>query len=211
MPTEAATRALAILRDGSRFEWHVIPLLVLVLYVYANEIERRNWNVVFAGLAFWGVDWINEIANGLVFHFTQYAPLWAAPRATAYLILIGLNVEICLMFAIAGVVVAKTLPADPGLRILGLPNRWVIALAASVFCVLVEVGLNAIGRLTWDWPWWNARAPWLIVIFGYLTFFVVAFRVHDMPSVRRKVVTVASILGFDAACLLMFAGLLRWI
>ena len=38
MPTESTTRALAILRDGSRFAWHVIPLLALVLYVYANEI-----------------------------------------------------------------------------------------------------------------------------------------------------------------------------
>jgi hypothetical protein len=39
-----------------------------VVYVYANDIERRNWNLVFAGLAFWGMDWLNEIWNGLVFH-----------------------------------------------------------------------------------------------------------------------------------------------
>jgi hypothetical protein len=211
MPTESATRALAILRDGSRFEWHVIPLLALVLYVYANEIERRNWNVVFAGLAVWGMDWFNEIWNALVFHFTRYAPVWGAPGATAYLILIGLNVEICLMFAIAGVVVAKTLPADPRLRILGLPNRWLFAVAASVFCVFVELGLNAAGELTWDWPWWNARAPWLIVVFGYLTFFVVGFRVHDMPTIPRKVATVAAIFAVDASALMLFAGWLRWI
>jgi len=209
--SDAATRALAILRDGSRFEWHVIPLLAFVLYVYANEIERRNWNVVFAGLAVWGMDWFNEIWNGLVFHWTQYAPVWGAPGATAYLILIGLNIEICLMFAIAGVVVAKTLPADPGLRILGLPNRWFIAVTASIFCVVIELGLNAVGQLTWDWPWWNARAPWLIVVFGYLTFFVVAFWVHDMPSIRRKAVTVAAIFALDASALVVFAGWFGWI
>jgi hypothetical protein len=211
VPTEAATRALAILRDGSRFEWHVIPLLALVLYVYASEIERRNWNVLFAGLAVWGMDWFNEIWNALVFHFTQHAPVWGAPGGTAYLILIGLNVEISLMFAIAGVVVAKTLPADPRLRILGVPNRWLVALAASVSCVVVEVFLNAIGQLTWDWPWWNARTPWLIVVFGYLTFFVVGFWVHDMPSLRRKAATVGAIYAFDAAALVVFAGLLGWI
>jgi hypothetical protein len=167
--------------------------------------------VVFAGLAVWGMDWFNEIWNGLVFHFTGHAPVWAAPDATAYLILIGLNLEICLMFAIAGVVVAKTLPADPRLPILGLPNRWVLALAASVFCVVVEVGLNAIGQLTWDWSWWNARAPWLIVVFGYLTFFVVGFWVHDMPTVRRQAATVAAIFAFDAIALAVFAGGLGWI
>jgi hypothetical protein len=211
MPTESAARALAILRDGSRWQWHVVSLLALVLYVYASEIERRNWNVVFAGLAVWGMDWFNEIWNGLVLHFTGYAPVWGAPGGTAYLILVGLNIEICLMFAITGVVVAKTLPADPRVRVLGVPNRWVVAVAAAIFCVLVEVFLNAIGQLTWDWPWWNARAPWLIVVFGYLTFFVVGFWVHDMPSVARKAATVGAIYVLDVACLALFAGWLEWI
>jgi len=92
MPTEAAQQALSILRDGSQFQWYVIPLFALTVYVYAQEIERQNWNLVFAGLAFWGMDWFNEIWNGLVFHFTQYAPVWGAPGKTAYLILIGLNI-----------------------------------------------------------------------------------------------------------------------
>ena len=50
--TEAAQQALSILRDGSQFSWYVIPLFAFVVYVYANEIERRNWNLVLAGLAF---------------------------------------------------------------------------------------------------------------------------------------------------------------
>lgn len=211
MPTDAAGRALRILRDGSHFQWHVIPFLLLVLYVYANEIERRNWNVVFAGLALWGMDWFNEIWNALVFHFTQYAPVWGAPGSTAYLILIGLNIEICFMFAIMGIVVSKTLPADRRRTICGAPNRWFIAVAASVFCVIVEILLNAIGQLTWDYWWWNLRTPWLILVFGYLTFFVVAFWVHDMKSVRQKAITVGAIYAFDLACLLLFLGGLQWI
>ena len=94
MPTESASQALAILRDRSQFRWYVIPLFALVVYVYAAEVERRNWSLVFAGLAFWGMDWFNEIWNGLIFHFTQYAPAWGAPGQTAYLILIGLNIEL---------------------------------------------------------------------------------------------------------------------
>ena len=211
MPTESARQALRILRDGGQFQWYVIPFLMLVLYIYANEIEQRNWKVVFAGLALWGMDWFNEIWNALVFHWTHYAPVWGAPGRSAYLILIGLNIEICFMFACAGVVVAKTLPRDRTLRIAGIPNRWFIAVAASVFCVCVELLLNAAGQLTWDYWWWNVRMPWLIIAFGYLTFFVVAFWVHDMPSVRRQAATVGCIYAFDAACLVLFGPLLRWI
>ena len=211
MPTEAAQRALHILRDGSQFQWHVVPFLLLVLYVYANEIQHKNWDVLFAGLALWGMDWFNEIWNGLVFHFTQYAPVWAAPASTAYLILIGLNIEISFMFAIMGIVVAKTLPADRTSRILGVPNRWFVAVVSSLLCVGVELLLNAVGALTWDYWWWNARMPWLIIVFGYLTFFVVAFWVHDMPNIRRKALTVSAILGFDLACLIVFIGVLGWI
>ena len=211
MPSDAARRATALLRDGTHFEWHVIPLLLLVLYVYANEIERRSWNVVFAGLALWGADWLNEIANALFFHATGYAPAWSTPSGSAYVLLVGLNIEISLMFAIMGVVVTKTLPADPATRILGLPNRWLIALAASAFCVLVEIGLNAVDALVWDRWWWNARAPWLIFLVGYLWFFVLAFWVHDLPTVGRKAQVVLTLLALDAALLALFGGVLGWI
>ena len=44
-PTQAALDAMAVLRDGSLFKWYVIPLFALVVYVYAVEIEKRNWNL----------------------------------------------------------------------------------------------------------------------------------------------------------------------
>ena len=209
--TPFAQQAQSILRDPAQFQWYVIPLLALVLYVYAVEIERRAWNVVFAGLAFWGMDWFNEIWNALVFHFTQVAPVWGAPKDTAFLILIGLNIEICFMFAIAGIAFSKTLPADPRARVLGLPNRLFFALAGSLFCVGVEILLNAVGALTWEWPWWSARAPWLILLVGYIPFFLVAFWVHDMPSVRRQAGVVGVIFAFDITCLLGFGAALGWI
>jgi len=211
MPTEAARRATTLVRDGSHFEWQVIPLLLLVLYVYANEIERRSWNVVFAGLALWAADWFNEIWNALLFRATGYAPAWSAPGGSAYVLLVGLNVEISLMFAVMGIVVAKTLPADPARRILGLPNRWLIALAASTFCVLIELWLNALNVLVWDNWWWNARMPWLIFLVGYLWFFAFAFWVHDLPTVPQKVRAVLALYAVDAALLAVFAGGLGWI
>jgi len=211
MPTESASQALRILRDGSQFQWYVIPLFALVVYVYAAEIERGNWSLVFAGLAFWGMDWFNEIWNGLVFHFTQYAPVWGAPGKTAYLILIGLNIEICFMFAIAGVTFSKMLPRDKKMKVLGLPNRLFFAIIGSIFCVFVEVLLNAVGALTWDYTWWRAGVPWLIFLIGYLPFFLVAFWVFDMESVKKKAITVGSILGFDLICLVVFGAILNWI
>jgi hypothetical protein len=184
--TEAAAAAVDILRDGSQFNWYVIPLFAFVVYIYAVEVERRNWSLVFAGLAFWGMDWINEIWNSLVLHFTGYAPVWGAPGDTAFLIFVGLNIEICFMFAVAGVAFGKMLPPDPKLKIFGIPNRLFIGVTGSAFCVIVEIWLNSVGALTWDYSWWSASAPWLIFLFGYLPFFLVSFWVHDMKTVRKK-------------------------
>jgi len=211
MPTDSAQQALSILRDGGQFQWYVIPLFAFVVYVYAVEVERKNWHLVFAGLAFWGMDWFNEIWNSLVFHFNNYAPVWGAPGQTAYLILIGLNIEICFMFAIAGIGFGKMLPEDKKLKVFGIPNRVFIAVAGSAFCVFVEVLLNAIGALTWDYPWWNASAPWLIFLFGYLYFFLVSFWVHDMESVKKKAVTVGIIYAFDLVGILVFGVILGWL
>ena len=211
MHTEATERALTILRDGSQFSWYVIPMLAFVAYIYAVEVERRNWNLFFAGLAFWGMDWFNEIWNSLVFHFTQHAPVWGAPAKTAYLILIGLNIEICFMFFILGIVFAKMLPPDKSVKILGIPNRWFFMVFNTVVCVFIEILLNQVGALTWDFPWWSARAPWLILLLGYFPFFLVAFWVYDMKTVRSKAITVGVIYAVDIAALIVFGCMLKWI
>ncbi|MDD5312135.1 MAG: hypothetical protein PHO26_03735 [Dehalococcoidia bacterium] len=209
---DSAEKALALLRDGSHFQWYVIPLFALVVYVYASEVERKNWSLVLAGLAFWGMDWFNEIWNGLVFHFTGYAPVWGTPgNGSALVLLIGLNIEITFMFAIAGIAFSKMLPADKKLKILGIPNRLLIAVVGAAFCVFVECLLNWVGALTWEYPWWSMGAPWLIFLFGYLTFFLVAFWVFDMEKLKSKIITVGIILGFDVLCLIVFMCILKWI
>ena len=210
MLTESAAQALSILRDTSLFQWYVIPLFALVVYVYSVEIERRNWNLVFAGLAFWGMDWINEIWNSLVLHFSGYAPMWGAPADTALLLLVGLNIEIMFMFSIAGIAFGKMLPPDPKQKILGLPNRIFFAITNSAFCVIVEIWLNHIGALTWDWRYWSATSPIPIFLFGYLHFFLISYWVHDMKTVRAKAITVGIIFGVAIFGLVLF-GALGWI
>jgi hypothetical protein len=209
--TESALQALEILRKGSEtFQWYVIPLLAFVFYVYTMEAEKRNWNLVLAGLAFWGMDWINEIVNSLVLKFTGFAPIWGAPGDTAYLILVGLNIEIMFMFAVSGIIWSKMLLPRKEDKILGVPNRWFIAVVGAIFCVFVEYLLNGVGALTWDYTWWNRGAPWLIFLFGYLTFFVVAFWVFDMKTFKQKLVTVGTIWGIAIVSLVVFIGL-GWI
>jgi hypothetical protein len=209
--SDSALQALSILRDPSQFKWYVIPLLAFVFYVYTVEAEKRNWNLILAGLAFWGMDWFNEIVNGVVLRLTGYAPIWGEPGSTSYLILVGLNIETMFMFAVAGIVWTKMLHPDKDFKYLGIPNRWFVAIGGAAFSVFVEYLLNSAGALTWDWPWWNRSAPWLIFLFGYLTFFIAAFWVYDMDSLKKKLWTVGTIWGLDLVLAVIFLGVLRWI
>jgi len=208
---ESAQQALALLRDGSHFQWYIIPLLLLVMYVYANEVEKKNWSLILAGLAFWLMDWFNEIWNGLVFHFTGFAPVWGTPgNGSALVLLIGLNIEITFMFSIMGIVMCKMLPSDKNLKILGINNRLVFAVVGAILAVGIECLLNWVGALTWEYSWWSLGAPWLIWLIGYLPFFLVSYWVLDMKTMKSKLITVGVIGAVDIISLILFICL-KWI
>ena len=209
--TQFTTEAQELLRDPTQFKWYAVTLLVLVMYVYSVEVERKRWDIILAGAAFWLADWINEIANSLVLHFTDRSALWTATGDTAYLILIGLTLEISLMFAISGIVFAKSLPEDRSRRLLGLPNRLTIALAFSVFAVAVELLLHETGYFHWEYWWWNTPFVLPIVIFGYLWFFLIAAYVYDLPDNRRRLRVVGVMASIVAASLVAFGPILNWI
>ena len=200
-----------MLRAGGQLDWAVVTLLALVVYVYAVEVERRNWSAILAGLAFWLMDWFNEIVNALFLHFDGRGALWTVTGRTSFLILIGLTVEISLFFAINGIVFVKLLPADRSVRILGLPNRWAIAIGLSIVSVVVELLLHADGVFHWYYWWWNVATFPVIVVFGYLTFYVVAFTVYDMPSRSRQLKTVGALATLDALGIIVFGVVLGWI
>jgi hypothetical protein len=200
-----------LLRAPGMFDWSTVTLLALAVYVYAVEAEKANWSVVLAGLAFWLMDWLNEIANALVLHFDGHAALWTVTGHSSFVILIGLTIEITLFFAINGVVFAKLLPADRSARILGLPNRWAMSIGLSLVSVGVELLLHADGVFHWYYWWWNVASFPVIVIFGYLTFYVVAFTVHDMPRRTRQLQAVGGLAVLDLVAGLVFGPLLGWI
>jgi hypothetical protein len=211
MVTSFTREAQHLLRHPGMFDWSTVTLLALVVYVYAVEVERANWDAALAGIAFWLMDWANEIVNALVLHFNGHAALWTVTGHTSFLILIGLTVEISLFFAINGVIFAKLLPADRKVKILGVPNRWALSIGLSLVSVGVELLLHADGVFHWYYWWWNVASFPVIVIFGYLTFYVVAFWVHDMASRTRQITFVASLASLDLAAGLLFGPVLGWI
>lgn len=217
MSTEASLQALEGLRDLSTLKWYVIPLLAIVLYIYTIEIKKAresgNWNVVYSGLALFGMDFINETWNGWVYHLTQHSAFWTTPGETALRIMMGWNVEIVFMFFISGIVFANALPEDKNAKILGIPNRWALAIGFSVFCVFVEVLLNIGGLLVWEYPFWNASFTgiWLIFFLGYFHFYVVTFWVHDMRDNKNKLKVLGIIYGFAIIANIVCLGILGWV
>jgi len=211
-PTSASLEALSKLRElNPEFGWYIILLLVLVLYIYGVEIknarETGNWSTVFAGLTILGLDLINEIWNGLIFAFSNYSAFWTTPGASAYIILIGWNIEIAFMFSIAGIVFAKFLPDDKNKKMLGLPNQWAYAIGFTLFSVFVEMLLNWGNYLIWEYPWWHWYNPFLIFMIGYFHFFVGAFYVYDLPNRKSKVRVVGIIYAIDIVLLCVFLPL----
>jgi hypothetical protein len=209
--TEASQEALDILRDGSTFSWSTVTLLAFVSYVYAVEVERRRWDIVLAGLAFFLMDVFNELVNSAIFHATGRAPLWAVTGDTSYLVLIGWSIEIIFLFLVVGVIFVKQLPPERSMRILGVPNRLFLVFIFSCLCVLIEVFLESTGYFHWEYWWWNTPFVPLIVVLGYMTFFAIAAYVYDLGADRRKQIRVVGSMAAINAGLAVALGLGGWL
>ncbi len=203
---EVTQQALSILRSGDFFQWYVITLLALVIYVYTNEISKKNWKGIAAGLALYAVHWFYEIINALIQHFSGHA-LWTVPAGTAFLLLIGVGIELSFMFAIAGLVLSKLLPADPKLKILGIPNRLLFALGNAALFSIIEIFLVKTPAFAWVYPWWGALPVFITV---YIPFFLAAFYCYDWTP-KKQVAFIGTFFAIDAVALILFAGLLKWI
>ena len=203
---EATAQALAILRQGTNFQWYVIALLALAVYAYANEYSQRNWKGIAAGLSLYLVHWFYEILNALIQHFTGHA-LWTVPTGTSFLLLIGVGIELSFMFVVAGLALSKLLPVDPKLIILGINNRIVFAIANAAFFSIVEIFLVKTPTFVWVYPWWGALPVFITV---YIPFFLISFLCYDWPpKVQRTfILTLAAV---DILMLVVFAGVLHWI
>lgn len=203
---EATRLALSILRKGDNFQWYVIALLAMVVYIYASEVSNRNWKGIAAGLALYSVHWFYEILNALIQHFSGHA-LWTVPTGTAFLLLVGVGIELSFMFAVAGLVLSKLLPADPHLKILGINNRLLFAIGNAAFFAVVEIFLAKTPAFVWVYPWWGALPVFVTV---YIPFFLAAFYCYDWKP-KTQAAFIGSVAGLDVVMLVVFAGILSWI
>lgn len=203
---ELTQQALAILRSGENFQWVIITLLALIIYIYTNEISKKNWKGIAAGLSLYLVHWFYEIVNALIQHFSGHA-LWTVPTGTSFLILIGVGIELSFMFSVAGIVLSKLLPEDPKKKILGINNRIFFAVANAALFSIIEIFLAKTPVFHWVYPWWGSLT---VFITTYIPFFVVSFLCYDWkPKTQRLVIGI--LFAVDALMMIVFAGILCWI
>lgn len=203
---EATKQALSILRSGSNFQWYVIPLIAFAVYAYHAEIERKNWNAVAAGLSLYMVHWLVEIINGLIQHFTGNA-LWTVPMGTAFLLLVGVGIELSIMFAVTGIIVSKLLPKDPHTKVLGINCRIFYTVVFAALYSIIEIFLVHTPTFVWVYKWWGAIPVFITV---YIPFFLAAtYSYYWKPKIQR--IFILSLFAVNAVSLIVFAGILRWI
>ncbi|MBD3213409.1 MAG: hypothetical protein GF311_12445 [Candidatus Lokiarchaeota archaeon] len=200
---EATDDALSILRDPTNFNFYIIFLLVAVLYLYFNEMNKENWNGIAAGMMLYVIHWLVEIINSIIQFFSGHA-LWTVPTGTSYLVLIGLAIELNLMFAIAGLATSKLLPEDRSEKIFGVPKMLLIGIGNAALASIIEIFLIMTPAFVWVYEWWNALT---VFIFVYIPFFVGAAYAYYWEPKKQKLV-IGSIALVDVVLLIIFAGIL---
>lgn len=203
---------LSNLRDTSHFNWNTIALIGAVSFAYAIEIEKKNWSGILAGLSFFLVDLFHEIWNGLIFTATDYhSAYWMCGFQSSFQTLIGWNIEIMICFLFFGLCVTKGLPEDKDAMIFGkINNRIVFVLAWAMLGVIVEIILNSYNALIWNYWWWSARFPFLIITTAYIPFTAMAIWVYDLPTVKSQIKVVATMGAILLISLVVFIAI-GWI
>lgn len=203
---DVTRKALEILRSGQNFEWYVIPLVAIAVYIYYNEIQKKNWNAIVSGLSLYMVHWFVEIVNALIQHFSGNA-LWTVPEGTAFLILIGVGIELSVMFSVTGIIVSKILPDDPNKKILGVNCRITIAVLFAALYSVVEIFLAKTPAFVWVYKWWGAIPVFITV---YIPFFLAAtYSYYWKKETQKKFIL--WLLSINVASMVVFAGILNWI
>ena len=178
-------------RSTENFNWTFIFILAVVFYVYWSEINKKNYDVIYAGLALYGVHWLYEIANAVIAHIAGY-PLWAVSNeSTTFILLIGVCWELSMMFSLAGIISFKMLPRDRSKRYFagggkgGISCRLAGAISMALLFALVESFLAGTSNhsFIWVYKWWGVLP---VFITTYIPFFLASNYVPDMEPAKRK-------------------------
>ena len=178
-------------RDTGNFNWTFIFILAVVFYIYWTNIQKKNYDILYAGVALYGVHWLYEIVNAIIAHFAGY-PLWSVSNeSTTFILLIGVCWELSMMFSIAGMISFKMLPEDRSKRYFtkggrkGISCKLVGAIEMALLFALVESFLAATSNhsFIWVYKWWGVLP---VFITTYVPFFLASNFVPDMEPAKRK-------------------------
>ena len=180
-------------RSTANFNWTFIFILAVVFYVYWSEIHKKNYQVVFAGLALYGVHWLYEIVNAIIGKIWGY-PLWSVSNnSTTFILLIGVCWELSMMFSLAGIISFKMLPEDRNKRYFtkngtrkGISCKLVGAIEMALLFALFESFLAATSNnsFIWVYKWWGVIP---VFVTTYIPFFLASNYVPDMDPKKRKI------------------------
>ena len=192
-------------RSTENFNWTFIFILAVVFYVYWNEIHKKNYEAVFAGLALYGVHWLYEIVNAIIGKASGY-PLWAVSNAsTTFILLEGVSWELSMMFSLAGIISFKMMPHDRTKRYFakgkfkGISCRLVVCIEMALLFALFESFLAGTSNhsFIWVYKWWGVIP---VFITTYIPFFLASNYVPDMKP-KTRTIFLASLWGLVAILL----------
>jgi predicted Co/Zn/Cd cation transporter (cation efflux family) len=178
--------------------------------IYFSKMKKGSYKGIAAGLSLYMIHWFVEIINAIIQHLSCHA-LWTVPTGTAYLIFVGVGIELSLMFSIAGLAVSKLLPDDPKEKMFsigrfGVPKPLAIGIGNAALASIIEIFLIYTPTFVWVWEWWNA---FTVFIFVYIPFFVVAcYAYYWEPKKQRNVIGIMALIN---AILIIVFGTLGWI
>jgi hypothetical protein len=214
--TPASRQALDGLRDLSMLKWYVVPMLMVVAYIFAKEIKDSratgNWDPILAVLVLFGADFFNETWNGWVFHLSNRSAVWTTPGETGLRIFVGWNIEIIFAFALFGLVYYHSLLPEKERKLAGVPNRWFFAVLFALLAFIIEVLLNHGGHLVWEYSWWKFTwgGIWLIFFLGYFYWFALINVMLGMKTMKSKLIFISVIFAVPIIMNIFALGILGW-
>ena len=200
-----------VVRSTENFNWTFIFILAVVFYIYWTEIHKKNYEMIYAALALYGVHWLYEIMNAIIAHIFGY-PLWAVSNeSTTFILLIGVCWELSMMFSLAGMISFKMLPQDRSKRYFakngkkGISCKLLGALEMALLFALVESFLAGTSNhsFIWVYKWWGVLP---VFVTTYIPFFLASNYVPDMEPKKRKNFLIG-IWGLDALLLIVLVPL----
>ena len=182
-----------VVRSTDNFNWTFIFILAVVFYVYWSEMHKKNYDVIFAGLALYGVHWLYEIMNAIIAKASGY-PLWAVSNdSTTFILLIGVSWELSMMFSLAGIISFKMMPQDRTKRYFargkfkGISCKLMVAIEMALLFALFESFLAATAdgsKFIWVYKWWGVIPVFFTT---YIPFFLASNYVPDMKPRTRNI------------------------